>query len=318
LNKGVVFLHEQELLVTGNHWNIIVNTDVKWFRNTVNMLNLVWKQLERYEAEVTSQKADLVSWQELSRVSDITMELDREIKNVDKLLPVNPTSILRKRRGLINLGGQVLKFLFGTATNSEVQELQSVVSNYENQKQDIIHAVKSQLTLLQTVDKETKQNTVDLLNVARTLRQVVFEVVYLNRTISSIIDKTRIAFEVQKNISRTMRELEFTALRLQQELMQLHEGIDISSSGRLSSVLVPPNNLSGLLQQFALKLPRDVCLLAGTDLDNMYVYYDVARVQAYATLGSIRLVVRIPLRGTDRVMTLYRVESLPTYSSLLN
>jgi transcription initiation factor TFIID subunit TAF12 len=135
--------------------------------------------------------------------------------------------------------------------------LQSVVSNYENQKEDIIHAVKSQLTLLQTVDKETKQNTVDLLNVARTLRQVVFDVVYLNRTISSVTDKTRIAFEVQKNISRTMRELEFTVLRLQQELMQLHEGIDISSSGRLSSVLVPPNNISSLLQQTALKLPRD-------------------------------------------------------------
>jgi hypothetical protein len=166
------------------------------------------------------------------------------------------------------------------------------------------------------VDKGEKN--LDLLNVARTLRQVVSEVVYLNRTISSIVDKTRIAFEIQKNISRTMRELEFTALRLQQELMQLHEGIDISSSGRLSSVLVPPNNLSSLLQQIALKLPRDVSLLAGTDLDNMYVYYDVARVQAYATLGSIPLVIRLPLRGTDRVMTLCRVEPLPTYSSLLN
>jgi hypothetical protein len=121
LNKGVVFLHEQELLVTGNHWNIVVNIDVKWFRNTLNILNLVWKQLERYEVEATSQKADLVSWQELSRANDITMELDREIKNLEQLLPVNPTSVLRKRRGLINLGGQVLKFLFGTATNSEVQ-----------------------------------------------------------------------------------------------------------------------------------------------------------------------------------------------------
>jgi hypothetical protein len=109
---------------------------------------------------------------------------------------------LRKRRGLINLGGQVLKFLFGTATNSEVQELQSIVSNYENQKQDIILAVKSQLTLLQTVGKETKQSTVDLLNVARTLRQLVFEVVYLNRTFSTIVDKTKIAFEIQKNVSR--------------------------------------------------------------------------------------------------------------------
>jgi hypothetical protein len=85
-NKGVAFLHEQELLVDGNRWNIIVNIDVKWFRNTLNMLNLVWKELERYEAEATSQKADLINWQELSRVNDVTMKLDLEIQNLEKLI----------------------------------------------------------------------------------------------------------------------------------------------------------------------------------------------------------------------------------------
>jgi hypothetical protein len=115
-----------------------------------------------------------------------------------------------------------------------------------------------------------------------------------------------------------MRELEFTALRLQQELMQLHEGLDITSSGRLSSVLIPPNNLSALLQQIALRLPRDVSFITSTDVDSMYVYYGVARVQAYATVGTIRLVVRIPLQGADRIMTLYRVEPLPTFSTLIN
>jgi hypothetical protein len=68
----------------------------------------------------------------------------------------------------------------------------------------------------------------------------------------------------------------------------------------------------------------DVWFLTGVDRwvwgsqGFMYVYYDVARVQAHATIGTIRLVVRIPLRGADRIMTLHRVEPLPTYSTLLN
>jgi hypothetical protein len=130
-------------------------------------------------------------------------------------------------------------------------------------------------------------------------------------------DRLEAGFEIQRNISSSMRELEFTALRLQQDLMQLHEGLDVTSSGRLSSVLIPPNNLSALLQQIALRLPRDVSFITSTDIDNMHVYYDVARVQAYATVGAIRLVVRIPLRGADRIMTLYRVEPLPTFSTLI-
>jgi hypothetical protein len=29
LNKGLVFLYEEDLIVTGNFWNIVVNLDLK-------------------------------------------------------------------------------------------------------------------------------------------------------------------------------------------------------------------------------------------------------------------------------------------------
>jgi hypothetical protein len=202
---------------------------------------LVWRQLELYATK--PQGAGVISWKELSRVHDITTELDNEVQNLERLLPYNLATTPRKRRGLIDFGGQVLKFLFGTATHSEVQDLQSIVSKYEDQGDDTIHALKAQLTLIRTVDKETRQNTVDLLNQARILRQIVFEVINVNCTLLNADDRLEAAFEIQRNISSSMRELEFTALRLQQELMQLHEGLDVTSSGRLSSVLIPPNNV---------------------------------------------------------------------------
>lgn len=51
-------------------------------------------------------------------------------------------------------------------------------------------------------------------------------------------------------------------------------------------------------------------------MENVCLYYDVATVQAYAE-SAIRLVVRIPLTGADRVMTLFRSMPLPTYSKVL-
>jgi hypothetical protein len=121
----------------------------------------------------------------------------------------------------------------------------------------------------------------------------------------------------QANISRTMRELEFTVLQLQQSVIQLQEGLEISAAGRLSSVLIPPHNLSKILQEVTLRLPQDISLIAGSNVENMYVYYEVATVQAYATAAAIRLIVRIPLRGADRVMTLFKNVPLPTYSEVL-
>jgi hypothetical protein len=69
--------------------------------------------------------------------------------------------------------------------------------------------------------------------------------------------------------------------------MQLHEGIDVASSGRLSLILLPLNNLSALLQQSALTVCRDISLIANAEIGNMYMYYDVSHVQAYAILGAI-------------------------------
>jgi hypothetical protein len=105
--------------------------------------------------------------------------------------------------------------------------------------------------------------------------------------------------EYQSNVSRSMRELKFMAIQLQQSVMHLQEGLETSATGRLSSVLIPPHNLSSILQQVILKLPQDVSLIAGFTIENMYIYYEVAKVQAYATTTAIRLVVRIPLRGAD-------------------
>jgi hypothetical protein len=76
----------------------------------------------------------------------------------------------------------------------------------------------------------------------------------------------KILIYIQKNVSRVMRELKFTVIQLQQ------------SAGRLSSVLIPPYNLSKMLQGVTLRLPQDVSLIACCNVENMYVYYEVEAV----------------------------------------
>ena len=75
------------------------------------------------------------------------------------------------------------------------------------------------------------------------------------------------------NASQTIRELEFFSLQLEQEFIKIRHGLDVTSTGKLSAELLPPHNLSQILQQVALRLPADVSLLAGTSLEDMFVYW---------------------------------------------
>jgi hypothetical protein len=50
LNKGLVYLYQQDLLVTGNFWNVIVNLDLNWYRIHLNMIGLILKQINVYQS----------------------------------------------------------------------------------------------------------------------------------------------------------------------------------------------------------------------------------------------------------------------------
>ena len=48
LNKGLVYLYQQDLIVTGNFSNVIVNLDLNWYRVHLNLIDLVLKQIDAY------------------------------------------------------------------------------------------------------------------------------------------------------------------------------------------------------------------------------------------------------------------------------
>ena len=50
------------------------------------------------------------------------------------------------RRGLLNLGGNIVKTIFGTATVSDVHELRGVPDDLRNRNSDIVHSIAKQLT----------------------------------------------------------------------------------------------------------------------------------------------------------------------------
>jgi hypothetical protein len=78
-------------------------------------------------------------------------------------------------------------------------------------------------------------------------------------------------------------------------------------------VLIHPQNLSDILQQVSLQLPAGLSMLTGLTVEEMYVYFIVATVNAVATSKIIKLLIEIPLKAADRYFEFYQVHSLPFF-----
>jgi uncharacterized protein YoxC len=166
-----------------------------------------------------------------------------ELKDLKKLLQVK-----RRKRGLINLGGDVLNFLFGTASSTELLALHRVIEGIKKQNDVMTHSIQSQLTYTKELDENIRQNIRDVSLLARTLKTLVFGVANLNDIVRLLETNVTKHIELMANVSQTVRELEFFYLQLKQDFIKIRQGLDVTSTGKLSAGLLPPHNVTDFIK----------------------------------------------------------------------
>ena len=76
-------------------------------------------------------------------------------------------------KGLIDIWGYGMKYLFGTADAREVKRLAAVCDKLHAFESKMVHSADHQLTYLRTLYEVTKQNVKDTTDLARTLRDSI-------------------------------------------------------------------------------------------------------------------------------------------------
>ena len=96
---------------------------------------------------------------------------------------------IRAKRGLPNVLGYGLKYLFGTADSRDVKRLATVCNELHVFKMQMVHATDQQLTYLRTMNEMTRQNTKDTIELAQVLRDSIKEFsLKLNRNEVDLLD----------------------------------------------------------------------------------------------------------------------------------
>jgi hypothetical protein len=83
---------------------------------------------------IEKQKQEFTPTVELKQVESYLNVLEDKLQEFHQVLPRSD-----RRRGLLNLGGTILKTVFGTATVSDVYMLQDVLTDLRSQNSDMSH-----------------------------------------------------------------------------------------------------------------------------------------------------------------------------------
>jgi hypothetical protein len=306
-DKGLIFVKDTDILLSGDKWTIAVNIAVNDYEELIGLMKLIIKQIQQ---KIEWSPSITLYWEEVGRLHRMIQGLENDVRSFQKLL-LEGTGGKRTKRGLLNVVGYGLKYLFGTADVGDVERLTKVCDELHTFEEKMTHASEQQLTYIRALDEVTKQNAKDIVEVTRTLRDSIRNVsIQLVKTEEGVTH-LRETFEKHVQFSAAVREIEMAILDVKFSVIQLQEALDVTSKGQLSSVLINPYNLSVILQQVSLQLPAGLSMLTGVTVEDMYVYYAIAAVHAVASPKAIRLFIEIPLKAVDRYFELYQVHSLP-------
>ena len=312
-DKGLVFIKETEIPLSGDRWTVAVNIAVDDYSSLILGLKLVLNQTKRSIHMYKTPNAATfdLQWEEIDRLDKVVAELSSDVGSFTPLLaeevPTPRTVITksaRSKRSLVNVLGYGLKYPFGTANAKDVLRLTRVCDELHVFEAQVAHSTEQQLTYLRSLDDNTRQNAKDIIYLTKTLRDSITNFsLQLYRTDSNLVDTQKILEKLMR-YSAAIREIELAIFEAKFSLTQLQESLDLTSLEKLSSTLINPFNLSSILQQVSLQLPEGMTKLTGITVQEMYVYYAVAVVHVVPTSKGIRLFIEIPLKTVDHLFEL--------------
>jgi len=136
LNQSVLFVKEIDILFTSDTWRVVTEIDLSAYHDTISAIKSDLMTIEQ-------QKQDFTPIAELKQIDSLLKTLDSRLNDFQQVLPrVDP------RRGLLDVGGSVLKHIFGTATVTDVRSIHEIVDELRQRNSDIAHSVSNQLTYM--------------------------------------------------------------------------------------------------------------------------------------------------------------------------
>ena len=295
LNQSVIFLKQGDLVLTSDTWTVLIQYDLNPYDEALAVLH---EELN----EIHNVTRPSLQFEEVQRIQLVLQSLENQLISLKQFLP-RPG----RKRGLLDLGGNLLQLLFGTATVADLNGLHAAVNTLSKDQERIIHSVNQQVTLFKQLDGAIHHNQNTLTNLTAIVKDYVLKVQdKFQNTVSRLEWLAK-----QQKANAAVRSLEFSVMQLEIQVEELLGAFQALMQGKLPIDLLSFAQLHAILKNVTLTLPTGFELILGSHYSKVPWYYSNAKASMLTDPHSFILMIKLPLITGDRKFEVLRTYALP-------
>uniref|UniRef100_A0A1B6MBQ0 Uncharacterized protein n=1 Tax=Graphocephala atropunctata TaxID=36148 RepID=A0A1B6MBQ0_9HEMI len=317
MTQGIAFEKLKDTVVNENVWRVVLDFNIRGLSEEADRLETVYSIVREQFMNLSDVKHDAAYW-----FKDLDLELEKVRLTIDSykvdlegLIELLPKE--RVKRGLINLGGYVAKYLFGVATTDDIEATNHKVNLLHDIASNVIHSKEDQLTLLKDVNSKIGINT-------KSIVEVMEKLANFSANVSNSLNKTMTHWTEMYDylihflyIGNEVRQLGQVTDEAKIRSVEFRQALELVKTNRLSSKLLPPNEFLPILLKIEKLLPIDLRLPVSANAEDVFLYYDLCKTQAVSTENSIRLFITIPLTSSASQFETYKIHVIPIFNPAL-
>ena len=305
--KGIAFLPETDVQVTNTFWKLFL--DVPLIPKCKKLQELE----ENIKNKLLSFDSPSLSLEDDRVVTDsfhFSLNLVKDASLICDTITETHVKTRIKRAAPLELGSQILQFVFGVARQQDVSTIQVDLNNVNKVLQNITIASQEQLTILNQTWTRLDRQEQSLATLARTLSKVEKRESEMTSIIQSTFKKEMHVLLEKASYDRLMTAIQNLALEYSQQMNQLDSILISASNQRLSRHLISPAQLNKILRSVQNRLPNGMKLFVPPE--HSYVYYDEATTHVLANENGFAFLIKLPLQTTNSAFQLFSTNSLPS------
>ena len=213
-------------------------------------------------------------------------------------------------RGLINLGGEISKVLFGTATESDINKLNAKIQKNAKSNEKLLKINNKVISIL------SLQNFA-IGNLSEHVHMIDKSLLILTDDLSVIQQKLRLeSFLVVKNlifesIDRFSSNMKNALILFQIRINSLSESVFATISNKISPNLLDPIELRHTLVEASKAIPQNLYPIPLAYENSIFKAYNLISTDFVKINDSFSIIINIPLINTDQQFEVSTVQTLP-------